>query len=226
MKPETDEQIEQEIQDKGLTAPRITKEDLSALIVGDQYIQPEGTTLTICVLTLQNGFTVTGESASASPENFDPEIGKKAAFQNAYGKIWQLAGYELRHRMANTPAADVSAAGVHPETVCAFIHEANRLWCQMNGDFSQPSWVQAEDWQRMSTAQGVDFLTTYPEAGPEATHENWMQDKEADGWTYGETKDPEAKTHPCMVPFEELPPHQQIKDKIFHGLVHALLAVE
>ena len=113
--------IEQEIQAKGLTAPRITPADIEANIVSAVYFtafdgfhgndatedQSIATCdalrlLTFCVLVLRNGFTVTGESACASPENFDAEIGRKIARQNAVQKIWPLMGYELRSKLANT----------------------------------------------------------------------------------------------------------------------------
>jgi hypothetical protein len=163
----SDQEIEQEIQDKGLTAPRITPADLQANIDREFYFTaadaiapavgkmvdrflgwklpqdfypdagisfaapqiahgwPTGTNLlhagqatemfehavgnlsvpqslgllTFCVLVLKNGFTVTGESACASPENFDAEIGRKIARQNAEQKIWPLMGYELKQRL-------------------------------------------------------------------------------------------------------------------------------
>lgn len=167
-----DQAIEKEIQDKGLTAPRITPEDIEANIsaeyfftaeqavsgftsamvdrflgwklpqdfgpdchisfdrvnaskpyaswpvgtnlltadqakemlqhvVGGAPVMPELKLLTFCVLVLKNGFTVTGESACASPENFDAEIGRKIARQNAVQKVWPLMGYELRSKLAN-----------------------------------------------------------------------------------------------------------------------------
>lgn len=94
-----DEQaIEQEIQDKGLNAPRLTPQDIDSRIAGEQYHVFNGV-LTICCLTLQNGFTVIGESACASPENFDLEIGNKISFENARNKIWTLEGYLLKERL-------------------------------------------------------------------------------------------------------------------------------
>lgn len=118
----TDQAIEQEIQAKGKTAARVTPADLQANIDGVYYFtaadgvqaafaeQDELTRLTgahgelklltFCVLRLKNGFTVTGESACASPENFDAEIGRKIARQNAEQKIWPLMGYELRSKLA------------------------------------------------------------------------------------------------------------------------------
>ena len=125
-----DNQIEQEIQAKGLTAPRITPADIEANIASEHYFtaaegvigafvsaeQSHGKRdagcpntvddlktslrlLTFCVLVLRNGFTVTGESACASPENFDAEIGRKIARQNAVSKMWPLMGYELRSKL-------------------------------------------------------------------------------------------------------------------------------
>jgi hypothetical protein len=103
-----DEQaIEAEIQAKGLKAPRLTPELIDAQIAGEQYHVFHGTTLTVCCLTLQNGFCVTGESAAASPENFDQEIGRKIARDNARNKIWAFEGYLLRQSLwqQSQPAA-------------------------------------------------------------------------------------------------------------------------
>lgn len=108
-----DQAIEQEIQAKGKTAPRITPADIEANIESEHYFTASqavsyvsGSTppaaldlLTFCVLVLRNGFTVTGESACASPENFDAAIGQKIARQNAVNKIWPLMGYELRSKL-------------------------------------------------------------------------------------------------------------------------------
>ena len=117
MKP-FEEKIEQEIQDKGLNAPRLTPADIDAVIVDKYYFtaanaqwgaDPNTTaligmhkqleTLTFCVLILKNGFTVTGESACASPENFDAEIGKETAYENARNKVWMLEGYLLKEKL-------------------------------------------------------------------------------------------------------------------------------
>lgn len=94
-----EQQIEQEIQDKGLTAARVTPELVDAVIVGEDYHVFPGTTLTVCCLKLRNGFTVTGESACASPENFDAELGRKIARKNARDKILALEGYALCERL-------------------------------------------------------------------------------------------------------------------------------
>lgn len=136
-----DQAIEQEIQAKGKTAPRITPDDVEANIASEHYFtagdgvfgdifrcgEPDHKVdadeiderisaipvsmhlLTFCVLVLRNGFTVTGESACASPENFDPEIGRKIARQNAVQKIWPLMGYELRSKLAKQAEYDSKA---------------------------------------------------------------------------------------------------------------------
>jgi hypothetical protein len=93
--------IENEINAKGLNAPRLSPDKIDAVIAGEDYHVFPSTTLTVCCLTLKNGFTVTGESAAASPENFDVEIGKKIARSNARDKIWALEGYLLKEHLSN-----------------------------------------------------------------------------------------------------------------------------
>ena len=94
-----DNEIEQEIQEKGLTAPRLTPELIDATIKAEDYHIFTGSQLTVCCLTLQNGFTVTGEFACASPENFDIKLGRKIALGNARDKIWALEGYLLKQNL-------------------------------------------------------------------------------------------------------------------------------
>lgn len=95
----TDCKYEQEIQDKGLTAPRVTPDRIESVIVSEQYHFFPNTTFTACLLTLENGYTVLGESACASPENFNAELGRKIARDNAKNKIWALEGYLLRQKL-------------------------------------------------------------------------------------------------------------------------------
>lgn len=96
----TEQSIEQEIQAKGLNAPRLTPADIDRTIMHAQYYVFPGTTLTVCCLTLLNGFNVTGISAAASRENFDAVIGQKIAYADAREKIWALEGYLLKQRLA------------------------------------------------------------------------------------------------------------------------------
>jgi hypothetical protein len=124
----SDENIERAIKAAGADkAPRVTPADIAANIASEHYFtamdgivgaadspsivagtppQSPLDLLTLCVLVLRNGFTVTGESACASPENFNPEIGRKIAREKAVDKVWALMGYELKCRLANTPPDD------------------------------------------------------------------------------------------------------------------------
>lgn len=95
-----EKELEQHLTDKGLNAPRVTPTQVDEQIVAVQYHVFPGTTLTVCCIHLRNGFTVTGESAAASPENFDAQVGKDLAFKQARGKIWALEGYLLRSKLA------------------------------------------------------------------------------------------------------------------------------
>lgn len=107
-------------------------------------------------------------------------------------------------------------------SIAIMCHEANKAWCEVNGDFSQKSWFEAEEWQRDSAIKGVQFAIDNPDAPDSAQHDAWSADKIAAGWTYGPVKDAEAKTHPCLVPFEKLELFQQKKDKLFRAIVNAL----
>ena len=91
--------VEAEIQAKNLNAPRLNPAHIDAQIVKDEYAVFGGV-MTVCVMTLANGFMVVGESACASPANFDAELGRKIARDNARNKIWALEGYALRNRLA------------------------------------------------------------------------------------------------------------------------------
>jgi hypothetical protein len=102
-------------------------------------------------------------------------------------------------------------------------HEVNRAYCQGIGDNSQPAWADAPDWQKQSAVTGVR-LHMSGDHGPQASHESWMAEKIADGWVFGPQKDPALKTHPCIMPFADLPVMQQAKDFIFRGVVKSLIS--
>ncbi|MBO9108751.1 hypothetical protein J5288_08550 [Agrobacterium sp. S2/73] len=106
-----EQKIENEIQRKGLNAPRLTPALIDEAIQAEQYHVFPGTTLTVCALTLRNGYIVTGESAAASPENFDKEIGRKIARDNARNKIWALEGYLLREFLHQTAGPRLDRLG-------------------------------------------------------------------------------------------------------------------
>lgn len=106
--------------------------------------------------------------------------------------------------------------------IASVCHEANRAYCLTQGDTSQLPWTEAPDWQRQSAILGVEKAIAG--ATPEQLHESWTAQKVADGWIYGPVKDADATppTHPCLVPYPELPAAQQVKDALFGAVVNAL----
>ena len=101
-------------------------------------------------------------------------------------------------------------------------HGVNRGLCIALGDFSQRSWADAPEWQRESAISGVEAVKGGLDQ-PAASHSNWVVEKRGAGWVYGEVKDEEAKTHPCMVSFTALPIEQQLKDHLFVTTAKVLL---
>jgi RyR domain len=102
-------------------------------------------------------------------------------------------------------------------------HEANRQYCEMIGDMSQKSWDGAEQWQKDSAIKGVEYFLRNPLTTPEGQHKAWSEDKIVDGWVYGEVKDAVAKTHPCLVPYAELPVEQRVKDLLFQNTIRTAM---
>lgn len=92
--------LENELQEKGLNAPRLTPSAIDAVIKAEDYYLFPGSLVTVCCLTLSNGFTTIGHAACVSPENFDAEIGKSIAKENARNQIWALEGYLLKERLS------------------------------------------------------------------------------------------------------------------------------
>lgn len=107
------------------------------------------------------------------------------------------------------------------EEIARVCHEANRAICTAHGE-RQPSWEDAEEWQRKSAALGVAAVRTNPSISPAELHAAWMKQKIEDGWTWGPRKSPEEKTHPCLVPYEDLPEHQRVKDHVFRAICMTL----
>lgn len=95
-----DQQIEDDIVAKGLNFPRLKPDNIEEVIVGEQFYRFPGTTVTVCCLTLRNGYNVIGEAAAVSLDNFDAEIGQKVSRQHAKDKIWALEGYLLKERLS------------------------------------------------------------------------------------------------------------------------------
>ena len=140
--------------------------------------------------------------------------------------VYEEDGYITKEDMAVAESI-VELREMTPEArkiigIAIMCHEANKVWCEMNGDNTQEQWLLAEQWQRDSAIKGVEFRMINYNGGPDAQHKAWMADKVKEGWVYGEKKDAELKTHPCLVPFDQLPEFQQKKDKLFVAIVDAL----
>ena len=120
--------------------------------------------------------------------------------------------YSTRKEVKNLNINDIAK-------VC---HEANKALCEGLGDHSQAAWENAQEWQRTSARNGVEFNIVNPTAPASASHDYWLAEKEAAGWKFGPVKDAEKKEHPCFVPYEQLPKEQQAKDHLFKAVVAAL----
>ena len=112
------------------------------------------------------------------------------------------------------------------EDIARVVHEANRAYCETLGDTSQLPWDAAAGWQRESAIAGIRAVADGLATSAEEQHEAWCTIKVREGWVYGTTKDPVAKTHPCLVPYDKLPLAQQVKDHLFRAIVTTLLAAD
>lgn len=106
-------------------------------------------------------------------------------------------------------------------------YEVNRAYCQAISDNSSSfdPWDSAPEWQKETNRLGVKYLLTHPDATPEDTHESWLAEKVRTGWVWGEVKDPELKTHPCIKPYRGLLLEQRVKDHLFKAIVQTLVDV-
>lgn len=107
--------------------------------------------------------------------------------------------------------------------IARVLHEVNRTYCRLIGDDSQEEWERAPYWQVESAIAGVMNLLDNPGGTPLDSHNSWLRHKVADGWVYGDTKDPEKKTHPCIVPYDQLPEEQRYKYELFHVVGRMLI---
>lgn len=115
---------------------------------------------------------------------------------------------------------------VRAEQIAMVAHEVNRAYCQTLGDYSQPVWEQAPEWQRESLLSGVRLIEAGVVQCPEDSHRSWLDHKVREGWTWGRLKDPGAKTHPNMVPWSALDERERVKDALFFACVMTLLSVK
>ncbi len=111
---------------------------------------------------------------------------------------------------------------MNSQQIARVCHEANTAYCLAIGDSTQKHWDDAEQWQRDSAISGVEFALANPGAPASSQHDAWLVDKARDGWKFGTIKDPGKKEHPCMVPYEQLPVEQRLKDHLFKAVCGAL----
>lgn len=123
-----------------------------------------------------------------------------------------------------TEEPDFVDPAIYIDEIAKIAHETNRAYCGTieDGD-RQPMWEDAPDWQKESAHIGVWNVLQNPTMTPEQSHEGWLKVKKGEGWKYGKVKDPEKKTHPCMMPYEYLPEEQKIKDVLFTSTVRGQL---
>lgn len=108
------------------------------------------------------------------------------------------------------------------EAAAEAAHEANRIYCATIGDLSQVPWKDAPESVKGPTREGVRLALEG--ASPQQSHEAWCEAKRRDGWVFGPTKDADAKTHPCLVPYADLPAEQRAKDSLYLGSVRGMAA--
>jgi hypothetical protein len=108
--------------------------------------------------------------------------------------------------------------------IAALCHEANRQYCRTLGDYTQRPWGLAPGWAQATMISGVRRVMDGKTTTPDESHASWMAEKLEQGWVYGPEKNADAKTHPCLVPFAELPIEQQVKDHLFLSIAKTLLA--
>lgn len=199
------------------TAPRVTEASIKERIASIAYHQIPETTLTLCVITMVNGFSVRGESACASPENFNKEVGEHYAYEDAFRKLWPLEAYLLKERMAGEDIMVTAARAAH---------EAIRV---IQVEHNEPNvaspWDEAPQDIKDSCYIGIQRVIDNPEITSEELHDSWIETKLSQGWQYGEVRNEELKLHPCLVPYSELPSFQRLKDALFRNTVKAVLGL-
>lgn len=130
-------------------------------------------------------------------------------------KLLQILGEDYNSNKITNTMTDQQI-----EQTARAAHEVNRAYCISIGDFSQPSWEDAPEWQKSSAIDGVKFHLAEPRT-PQESHESWLKQKREEGWKYGPVKDAEKKEHPCFIEYERLPAEQRTKDFLFKAVIES-----
>ncbi|HED3065078.1 TPA: hypothetical protein R4057_002031 [Kluyvera ascorbata] len=197
----------------GCTGRRVTMDLIKLHIDSVEYetVTINGQKMMFCGIKMDNGFVVVGKPATCiDPANWREEIGQQVSYDNSFEELWKLEAYRLMSERPRSPLVEIARIA----------HEVNRAYCQANGDDSQPTWENAPDWQRDSATNGVNFHLT-GDHDPAASHESWLAQKQLEGWKYGPVKDADKKEHPYVMPYDQLPAAQRVKDYLFRAVVHA-----
>lgn len=184
-------------------------------ITREHYHVFPGTKATLCCLQFADGTAAYGMTDMIRPQ-------EEARFHAKADAMWNRSHGAGVNTAVEGDAPEEAVQPAQPAEIVRVAHEVNRAYCRALGDYSQPTWDEAPEWQSASAVNGVLFHLQNPDVEPSASHEEWMAQKLRDGWTHGPEKDAEAKTHPCLVPFHQLPFEQQVKDWLFRAVVHAL----
>ncbi|MCR9271122.1 MAG: RyR domain-containing protein [Hyphomonadaceae bacterium] len=112
------------------------------------------------------------------------------------------------------------------EKIARTAHEAIKGWRLANGQESIPDWEDAPDWMVSATKDSVMMVLQDPNTSASKQHEQWMDKKLRDGWKQGPLKNPEAKTHPLLIPYEELPEVERMKDSLMNAVISALAEIQ
>lgn len=110
------------------------------------------------------------------------------------------------------------------EMLCKLVHSANDSYRKIVGEEPKGDWDNLDDDTKLSTIRGVVYILKDPSVTPEAVHAKWVEDKQCEGWSYGEQMDETAKTHPCLTDYFDLTLEHRMKDHIFSGIVKSVLA--
>lgn len=150
---------------------------------------------------------------------------KLRAFLNAIPEAVESAKAQLEREAEEAIVREAAECAVTVEQVAIVCHEANRglqAVLPAEGVPVAPAWDDLTGGERNTVRDGVVYAATHPTATPAEMHGSWLRSKRADGWVYGPVKDTIAKTHPCLVPYDELPFENRVKDDLFRAVVAAL----
>ena len=133
-----------------------------------------------------------------------------------YGEVWGQGEPDGVLYRINSKSSMV-------DLIACAAHTTNKAYCDALGDFSQPTWEAAPEWQRDSIRNGVKAVIANPSQTPSQSHDSWFAQKKSEGWIWGPAKNVEKKEHPCMMPYDELPTDQRHKDHNFLVVVRSML---